>query len=279
MPPWVGNLPFPRGQKRPAVITREMEISTVYGNPPHQIRVQKYISTDRITFGDFEVKPGDCFDPPDIHPGCEFYYLLGGVATVLNPHSGMAYQVRQGEGFLIAPNTWHQVHNFTDQNVAIMGVIAPAIWSEDELGSEIEYLEEPRYYKVNLEVEGPWPKPGGPEPDTGMTVLKSDHLRHLIHGRQYHVLVSLLASNQYLHAGFITLPTRAFSEPESHRGDEVVCAMDGPLMIKVLDQEVGGRSVSQVCYEVLEGQKCLIPESEGALAGWSDFPVPRYLKH
>ena len=102
MPAWVGNLPFPPGEKRPVVITREMEISTVYGGPPHQIRVQKYVSTDLITFGDFEVKPGDYFSPPDVHPGCELYYLLGGTATVLNPQTGRAFQVKKGEGL---PNT------------------------------------------------------------------------------------------------------------------------------------------------------------------------------
>jgi len=260
IPSWVGNLPFPPEEKRPAVITRDMEISTVYGNPPHQIRVQKYISTDRISFGDFEVKPGDCFDPPDVHPGCEFYYLLDGVATVLNPQSGKVFQVKKGEAFLIAPNTWHQVYNFTDRNVTILGVIAPAIWSEEEMGSEIEYLEESRFYKVNLEVEEKWPSEESASSETGMMHLSPDKLLHLIHGREYHVLISLFTSNEYLHAGFITLPTKFFSEPESHDGDEVVYAFDGPLMIQVFDKEDSGKSVSHVSYEIQEGQKFLIPE-------------------
>ena len=260
MPAWVGNLPFPPAEKRPAVITRDMEVSTIYGNIPHHIRVQKYVSTNRLSVGDFEVKPGDCFDPPDVHPGCEFYYLLDGVATVLNPRTGKAYRVEKGEGFLIAPNIWHQVFNFTDQNVTILGVIAPAIWSQEEMGSEIEFLDETRFYKANLEVEHDWPPGDDGSADPEMTPLRSDNLLHLIHGKEHHVLMSLFASNQYLHTGFITLPATFFSEPEAHAGDEVVCALDGPLMIRVLEEENGDRSVSHVSYEVQQGEKFLIPE-------------------
>ena len=259
MPSWVGNLPFPPGEKRPAVITRDMEVSTIYGNPPHHIRVQKYVSTDKLSVGDFEVKPGDCFDPPDVHPGCEFYYLLDGVATVLNPLNGKVFQVEKGEGFLIAPNIWHQVFNFTDRNVTILGVIAPAIWSEEDMGSEIEFLEESKFYKANLKLEGEWPAAEPASSDKEMKRLRPDNLLHLIHGKDDHVLISLFASNEFLHTGFITLPTRFFSEPESHEGDEVVYALDGPLMIRVSEEGESEKSVSQVSYEVLQGQKFLIP--------------------
>ena len=180
---------------------------------------------------------------------------------MLNPQTGRAFQVKKGEGFVIQPNTWHQAYNFTDETVSILGVIAPSIWSQEDRGSEIEYLEESRFYKVNLEVEGTWPPVGPPPVDGSMARVGEGDLLHLIHGKDYHVLVSLLASNQYLSAGFITLPTKGFSEPETHAGDEVVYAMDGSVMIQVLEgEDTTGKSVSHVSHEVQQGQKFLIPE-------------------
>ncbi len=55
-----------------------MEISTIYGATPHEIRVQKYASTNRITYGDFEVPAGGFSAPADCHPGNECYPSLRG---------------------------------------------------------------------------------------------------------------------------------------------------------------------------------------------------------
>ena len=260
LPDWVGNLPFSPDKKRPAIIKPDMEVSTIYGNPPHQIRVQKYISTDKLTCGDFVVPVGGYFDPPDIHPGDEFYYLLEGTATVFNPKTGAAYQVKKDEGFLIPGGVWHQVFNFGEENVKILGTIAPAIWSNKERGSEIEYLEKSKFYIPDTEKIKSWPQKEPYYSESGMVHIKPDNSLHLIHGTKYHVLISLLVNTNRMQVGKITIHDNLFSEPEVHDGDEMVYALHNKLVIKINERKTGNKSVSRRSYEIEQGGKFLIPE-------------------
>src|SRR3990172_5979879 len=95
VPSWMGNFPFPPDRKKPVVITKDIESKAIYlyGKPPGQIKVQKYVSTDKITVGDFTLLPGDSFEPPGIHPGPEFYYVLSGQVSPFNPETGETYIV------------------------------------------------------------------------------------------------------------------------------------------------------------------------------------------
>jgi len=260
MPDWVGNLPFSPDQKKPAIIKPEMEVSTIYGNPPHEIRVQKYVSTDKLTCGDFQVAVGGCFDPPDVHPGDEFYYLKKGTATVFNPKTGEVYHVKSGEGFLIPGGVWHQVYNFGDENVTILGTIAPAIWSDDDRGSEIKYLEKAKTYLPGTMPVKHWPQKNPYVSESGMLHIISDDCLHLLHGEQRHVLISLMVNTERMQVGKITLCGNSASEPETHNGDEMVYALEWPLVIKIVEKDSGSKSVSARSFEIEQGGKFLIPE-------------------
>jgi mannose-6-phosphate isomerase-like protein (cupin superfamily) len=142
----MGRLPFPPESKRPVVITPDMEVTTIYGVEPHQILVQKFVSTDKITMGVFIVQPGQWFEPPGIHPADEFYYILAGTATVLEPSTGNTFQVCQGETFFIPKGTWHQVFNFEDRDVKILSTSAPVQYTADSLQSEMAPSVTPRFF-------------------------------------------------------------------------------------------------------------------------------------
>ena len=260
IPSWVGNLPFKPDNKKPAIITRDMEISTIYGAMPHEIRVQKYVSTNRITYGDFEVPAGGFFAPADCHPGNECYTLLEGTATVLNPETGEAFQVQEGEAFLIEAGVWHQVFNFGEKNVKILGTIAPSIWSADQMGSEIDYLGETKFFKDNLILSKRWPPEIWAPEQRRMYPVRRNQFLHLVHGKERHILVTLFVSNSFLHVGTLTIPARGASDPEKHSGDEVLFVREGSLSIRIFEPGVEEKSVSQTSYEVLPGQKFLIPE-------------------
>ena len=273
VPSWVGNLPFKAGSKEPAIITRDMEINTIYGTPPHEIRVQKYVSTDRITYGDFEVPPGSFFAPADCHPGNECYTLLEGTATVLNPETGDAFQVQEGEAFLIEAGVWHQVFNFGEKNVKILGTIAPSIWSADEMGSEIKYLGETKFFKDNFVLSKRWPPEVWSPSQQTMYPIRRDQFLALVHGKERHILVTLFVSNALLHVGTLTIPAGGASDPETHSGDEVLFVREAPLSVRILEPGSGDQSVSHTSFEILPGQKFLIPE--GVLHQYFNFaPKP-----
>ena len=260
LPDWVGRLPFEPDKKRPAIIRPDMEVSTIYGNPPHQIAVHKYVSTDKLTCGDFVVPAGGYFAPPDIHPGDEFYYLLEGAATVFNPRTGEVYQLKQGEGFLIPGGVWHQVFNFGDKRVKILGTIAPAIWSEKDRGSEIEYPDKPGFYKPGTTKIRPCPQKEQYLSESGMIHIKSGNSLHLIHGERQHMLVSLLVNTNIMQVGKMTIAANQCSEPEVHSGDEMVYLLQGEMTVSVRGIGASKKSVSKQSLEIKQGGKLLIPE-------------------
>jgi len=260
LPEWVGRLPFEPDKKRPAIIRPDMEVSTIYGNPPHQIAVHKYVSTDKLTCGDFIVPPGGYFAPPDIHPGDEFYYLLEGTATIFNPQTAEVYQVKEGEGFFIPGGVWHQVFNFGDKRVKILGTIAPAIWSEKDMGSEIEYLDKPRFYKPDTTKIKPWPQKEELLSESGMIHIKPDKALGLIHGEHYHMFISLFVNIERMQVGKMAIPANLCSEPETHSGDEMVYLLQGQLSVSVKEKQGSKKSVSKQSLEIKQGDKLLIPE-------------------
>ena len=147
VPEWVGRHPFPPDEKKPTLLTKETSIPRVYGKRPHQIATYLHVSTDKITCAEFSVAPGARFEPPDIHSGDEVYYILKGEAATLNVETGQVHIVKQGEMLLIPKGTWHQTYNFTEKTVTILCFFAPTIWSDDDRGISIEFLEKPVLYK------------------------------------------------------------------------------------------------------------------------------------
>jgi cupin superfamily acireductone dioxygenase involved in methionine salvage len=119
MPEWMGNWPFREGEvKRPVVITREKELSTLYGYEGHQV----------------------C-------SGDEIYYVTQGDPTAFNAEMGEVFQMHQGDALLIPRGTRHQIANFTEKIVKIIATNAPKTWVEDAGGSDIPPVKDPKFYK------------------------------------------------------------------------------------------------------------------------------------
>ncbi|MFH1823780.1 MAG: cupin domain-containing protein [Candidatus Firestonebacteria bacterium] len=151
VPDWYGKFPFEPDKKKPKLLRQEDAIHRIYGKEPHQIATHLHISTDLINCADFSISPGGHFEPPDIHSGDEVYYILEGVATVFNPEDGKVYTAKEGDVFLVPKGVWHQVFNFTDNNLVILTTIAPKLWSDEDRGMSIEFTGVPAYYGARNE--------------------------------------------------------------------------------------------------------------------------------
>lgn len=146
-----GRFPFEPDKKRPAVLKEEMRIPRLYGKDGNFIGTYTCASTDKIHVSTFSVLPGRYFDPPDIHPGDEVYYILKGEAKLFNPDTGKVLSAEKGDFVYIPAGTWHQVWNFGNQEMTLINWIAPQLWSNDAKGTSISYDKKPVYYKTGLE--------------------------------------------------------------------------------------------------------------------------------
>ena len=152
MPEWLKSYPFPPGKKEPMLRKFEDGLQLVYGKngkifdytPIHFI-------TDRLVLGEYTVPPGEYFEPPDVHPGDECYYCLEGSAVIFDPLHGDALEMNPGDGLLIPKGTWHVGFNFGNVNFRLLAVLAPKIWSEEEMGIDIEFKGKALYYKGDEE--------------------------------------------------------------------------------------------------------------------------------
>ena len=135
IPEYFGNYPFPLQEKKPILITREKMKTFIYPpeNPYFSDLNWLMVSSDKLSFGIFQLSPGATYYPPDVHVGDEVYYILKGTLTELNPDTGQCIEVNEDEAILLPKGGTHVGYNFTDEELTILWVVAPKIW--DESGS------------------------------------------------------------------------------------------------------------------------------------------------
>jgi mannose-6-phosphate isomerase-like protein (cupin superfamily) len=91
--------------------------------------------------------------------------------------------------------------------------------------------------------------------------IPQDKMLRLIHGKENHILVSFFVSNDFVHFGTIRIPKGIYSDPETHKGDEVLFVLKGKLTVQVYeDAEEEDTSVLHESYEILPEEQFLIPE-------------------
>lgn len=148
IPKWIGKHPFLPKEKKPIVITKNMEVSTLYGFQGTQVQSQVFVSSDNITFSDWILPPGAQIDPPGLHMyGDEVYYFLEGDPIAFDPENGEVYRLHAGDTLLIPQGTRHQIFNFTNKKIHALSVVAPRIWVEDAIGTRIPAVKNPKFYK------------------------------------------------------------------------------------------------------------------------------------
>jgi mannose-6-phosphate isomerase-like protein (cupin superfamily) len=159
---------------------------------------------------------------------------------------------------LIPQRTRHQIFNMYDRRILVIACVAPVIWADDGMGTIIPRVEKPRFLKGpeepsygkpgspytlpnlkrSIDSIGSWPAPG---PDLRkskqLVIIRPHDQLQLLHGRQRHVLLSFVVSNDYMHLAILTVPTAGVSEFETHEGDEVINVLEGELCVRISSSE------------------------------------------
>ncbi len=132
MPYWYENFPcFKDGEKKPVKITKDMEVVTTYGVDGYDIHANIFINTDEVKTSDYNMPPGGYLIPSGIHSNEEFYYIVKGEATVLNPENDQAVTAKAGETIIIPRGVPHAVHNFGDGDLYVIS-IAHKLWDDEK---------------------------------------------------------------------------------------------------------------------------------------------------
>jgi gentisate 1,2-dioxygenase len=252
--------PFEDGRKYPRLIRRQEYSNALY--PPDNAFTSDntftIVSTDTFMLGIYELGPGGAFDPLDIHPGDEFYYILDGPIVQRSGNGQFAY-LDKGDGLYMPQEAWHKAHNFSSGTARVLYFITPKAWDEDIPPKHIPTDYDTNFYKgpnnSNLpdmravirsvarqgctDDIGHWPV-DGPEarkaPQAVYAVRDCDKLNN-IHGVKHPMLMRFIASNDFGHFGEFILPAGGCgprcSDPDRHAGDGALYCVDGPVTVNL----------------------------------------------
>jgi gentisate 1,2-dioxygenase len=257
LPDWIGNYPMAPDHKEPVVMNRSQAKQFIYPDKPeHSDFNWAFVSTDRAFVAMYQLNPGVCFKPADVHAGDEVYYVLEGTLTMLNPETGHVSEINPNEGYLIPEGGWHQGYNFTNKKVRIFLIIAPKIWPPQGLpeegfpgktkffsfGPQAKPDQKPVLDKIqieskNVDMIGRWPIEGvksRKKPVSNIHITENEKLP-VIWGEDNPVLMKFLVSNDRVHMAEIHMPcgglSPRFSDSHQHDGDEAIYVHTGALSV------------------------------------------------
>lgn len=260
----MGCLPFPPDKKEPKLIRKEEYIDGIY--PPAEPRFSDLtrfiVSTDKMLLGTYQLAPGGSFNPPDLHPGDEAYYILDGTLTQQNAINGQVIRAYEGESIWMPREAWHKAFNFEDEILRILFFIAPKAWDENippddyPKGDDIKaykgknnskYSVLPKIVKPSLigttDDIGRWPvegPEGRKDPMLFYRIREEDKLLN-IYDYENPMLVKFFVSNDIMHMGEFILPAGGRGVRQSpvdvHKGDCVLFVKDGPVTVYLPETE------------------------------------------
>jgi gentisate 1,2-dioxygenase len=260
----MGKLPFPPGQLQPKHIRKEEYIDSIYppASPELSDLTRFIVSTDKMFVGTYQLGPGGSFNPPDLHPGDETYYILNGTLTQQNAINGQVIRAYEGESIWMPREAWHKAFNFEDEILRILFFIAPKAWDEKIPPDDYPHGDDIKAYKGKHNAKYPvlssldkpykvgttddigrWPVPG-PEgrkdPMLFYRIREEDKLLN-IYGHDDTLLVKFFVSNDLMHMGEFILPAGGkgprLSPVDCHKGDCALFVVDGPVTVYLPETE------------------------------------------
>ena len=130
---WPPNTAEARKEKRHILIRPEDALTVIHGNE-HETKCMFYISNKRCNVGKFEICPGKHTDP-ETHKGDEVLMVLKGKLQIIilselkdeKAVSRKAYELQEGERFLIPEGFKHQYFNLGKSMTEVLFTVAPGL--------------------------------------------------------------------------------------------------------------------------------------------------------
>jgi len=260
----MGCLPFPPDKKEPKLIRKDEYVDGIYppAAPEFSDLTRFIVSTDKMLLGTYQLAPGGSFNPPDLHPGDEVYYVLDGTLTQQNAVNGQVIRAYKGESIYMPREAWHKAFNFENEILRILFLIAPKAWDEkippdnypdgDDIkeykgknNSQYKTLA-PLYKRTRIGTTddiGRWPvegPEGRKDPMLFHTIKEEDKLLN-VYGPNNPLLIKFFVSNDIIHMGEFILPAGGkgprLSEVDEHKGDCTLFVEEGPITVYLPESE------------------------------------------
>lgn len=275
------KFPFAPEDKAPTLIRKQDYFPLLY--PPNNAYTSDFnyviVSTDTMHVGIYELAPGASFDPIDIHPGDEMYYILEG-PVVQKSNYGQYTEMLTGDGLLIPSQTWHQGNNFSDHKVRIFYFIAPKAWDEDVPPKVFPSADDTKTFKGRKNDDipsvagraritrlpttddlGRWPLEGSVARQQPTNIYRITDREKLvtIHGNEHPTLFKFTVSTDWGHMGEVVLPAGGGKgprcmEPLAHQGDLLLYCLDGPITVNF--------PVREECLRMEPQESVFVPAGE-----------------
>jgi len=114
---------------------------------------------------------------------------------------------------------------------------------------------------TSLDQLGKWPLSGEEaRRNNRLVCIPPDKSLNVIHGKKNHILISFFVSNDYLHFGILQIPQGTYSDPEEHKGDEVIFVIKGKLTVQTYEKGYDDKSLLHSTYDIAKEEQFLIPE-------------------
>ncbi|MDZ7801395.1 MAG: cupin domain-containing protein [Trueperaceae bacterium] len=209
----------------------------LWGDPEAgQVSDWIYASTQEIHQLLFGVPPMGSFTHSDsfrtIFAADEVLYVLSGEMVIANPQTGEVHRVRPGQAAFFRRDTWHHVHNLSNERLRVLEYFSPPP-SQGTSGSyarQQENLPEVRYGQDEWMTRFPMEDAAR---RAGHTIrhLREDDMMWRLEGSEHRVLVGLLAATEHLTAGKVRLLPGQHTDAMRHAGDKCMYVLEGDPQI------------------------------------------------
>ena len=111
---------------------------------------------------------------------------------------------------------------------------------------------------------GQWPvNPTQAREKGDLVKITPQQWKHLVHGQNKHVHMSVISSTNYAQVGHVNLTPGSHSELENHDGDVVIFMIRGKMAVRIVetaDLQADAENANRRHYELCQGEAFLIPE-------------------
>ncbi len=232
---------------KPTLVRKSEAVRFLWGDEQsHYVPDLIYGRGERISATTFKLSPGEYFRTSDtwrtVYDQDRYYYVVSGELTIQDPETGDIAVARRGEAVYWRGARYHFGYNTNFAETLVLDWYAPNERALDvpEITASAKKRQLAKRVDSREDLLGNWPHNASADralrerDGRVLTVRRSDALSFL-HGEKNPIRIDILVSSKLITGGVIDLRPSTMSDPEVHRGDETLFALDEQVHVYLPD--------------------------------------------